>query len=232
VDGEAVARSRSGLTTTIYIAVDRRELPSAIWAGLRRYRLAAMSTVLEALILQPWDGVREPIAAVGAGLVPLAVNGLALVPITDKVHEQIAGVPVVDESCGSVSRQEPVLGFYELTSGLAEWSRSLSRGGPIAYVNMEFFGGIGFHAAVAWRDGAICWGPRFTQSVAGEAEDYYEVLPGDMAINQVLRCFGVDRRDAIDEFAAAGLRRNRSTEEWASLAQSDRAAVVEDRNRF
>jgi hypothetical protein len=166
-----------------------------------------MAAVLEGLVLRPWDGVGEPIAAAGVKLVPLSADKLVFVPITNQIYDQVAGV---------ADGGEPVLGFYALTSGLAEWIRSLSHGGVVAYVHMEFFGGTGFHAAVAWRDGAVCWGPLFTQSVEGEAEDHYEVVPDDLAINQVLRWFGVARGDAVDEFAAAGLGRYRSTEEWVS----------------
>jgi hypothetical protein len=114
----------------------------------------------------------------------------------------------------------PVDGFYDLTSGVAEWARRHSRHGEVAYLHTEFFGGGGFHAAVAWRDGAVAWGPLFTATSAGEAEDHYATVTDsrDMAVNVMLRWLGVQRVDPADEFAAAGLGRCRWTEEWAALA--------------
>ncbi len=87
--------------------------------------------------------------------------------------------------------------------------------GPVAYVHLEFHGGAGFHAAVVWQDGAIAWGPVFTVTAGGEAEDHYEVAPGDMAVNRCLRRLGVDRGGDVDEFAAAGLARHAWTDDWA-----------------
>ena len=144
-------------------------------------------------------------------VVPLApVTGLVLLPLTDEV---VAGVlkTAVDDA--------PVAGFYDLRSGVAEWARQQSLHGVVAYLHHEFFGGSGFHAAVAWRDGAVAWGPQFTASSSGEAEGHYALVADrrDMAVNVPLRWLGVQRADEIDEFAAAGLNRCRWTEEWAAL---------------
>jgi len=109
--------------------------------------------------------------------------------------------------------------FYDLTRGVAEWARRQSLHGDVAYLHAEFFGGGGFHAAVAWRDGAVTWGPLFTATSAGEAEDHYATVADsrDMAVNVMLRWLGVQRVDQFDEFAAAGLSRCRWTEDWAAL---------------
>lgn len=109
-------------------------------------------------------------------------------------------------------------GFYELTTEVAEWARRRSRDGDVAYLHTEFFGGGGFHAAVAWRDGAVAWGPLFTATSASEAEDHYAVVadPRDLAVNVMLRWWGVQRGDQADEFSATGLNRYRWTEEWAA----------------
>jgi hypothetical protein len=143
--------------------------------------------------------------------VPLAPEtGLALLPLTDEVVASVLKTAVDDAA---------VAGFYDLTSGIAEWARRHSLHGVVAYLHTEFFGGSGFHAAVAWSDGVVAWGPLFTATSAGEAEEHYAVAADrrDMAVNVLLRWLGVRRADEIDEFAAAGLNRCRWTEEWAAL---------------
>jgi hypothetical protein len=138
--------------------------------------------------------------------VPLSPgSGLALLPLTEEI----------------APGETRIAGFYDLTSGVADRARELSLHGVVAYLHTEFFGGGGFHAAMAWRDGAVAWGPLFTATSAGEAEDHYAVVADrhDMAVNVLLRWLGVHRGDEIDEFAAAGLTRCRWTREWAALVE-------------
>jgi hypothetical protein len=65
----------------------------------------------------------------------LLEQGFALVPMTDQLHDAVGGDPLA----------EPPLGFWKLPAGfdatLATWSAE----GPIAYVEADFFGGIGSH---------------------------------------------------------------------------------------
>ncbi|WP_433362331.1 hypothetical protein ACQPZX_30140 [Actinoplanes sp. CA-142083] len=157
-----------------------------------------MAATLHALLFAPAPG--EDLAVVATGLV--------LLPLTPAIVESVMDGP----------GETFVPGFYDLGVNVAEWARQRSKGGPVAYVHCEFFGGHGFHAAMGWRGGEAAWGPSFTATAAGEAEDHYVVAPPrpDRAINAVLRWLGVDRGAAIDEFAAAGLDRFRSTEDWVS----------------
>uniref|UniRef100_UPI003BAD2DF7 hypothetical protein n=1 Tax=Streptomyces sp. NBC_01001 TaxID=2903713 RepID=UPI003BAD2DF7 len=50
-------------------------------------------------------------------------------------------------------------GFWRLPAGfdqlLAEWSKA----GPVAYVEAEYFGGVGEQNAAVWRDGKMVLGP-------------------------------------------------------------------------
>jgi hypothetical protein len=72
---------------------------------------------------------------------------------------------------------------------------------------------------MAWHDGSVAWGPLFTATSAGQAEDHYTVVADrhDMAANVLLRWLGVQRADEIDEFATTGLNRCQWTEQWAAL---------------
>lgn len=164
-----------------------------------------MAGTLQALLGKPAEQSRTD----AAPWVPLAPGtGLALLPLTDEIMAKVMGTGAQDAR---------VPGFYELRPEVAEWARQRSRHGVVAYVHTEFFGGAGFHAAVAWRAGDVAWRPRFTATSDGEAEDHYVTVADrrDMAVNELLRWWGVRREDAIDEFAAAGLTRCRWTEEWA-----------------
>lgn len=80
-------------------------------------------------------------------VVPLG-QGLSLMPMTDEVFDA-----VTDGSGGGG------LGFWRLPGGfgtlLARWSAA----GPIAYVEAEYFGGVGEQRAAVWVGGALALGP-------------------------------------------------------------------------
>jgi hypothetical protein len=168
-----------------------------------------MAGNLQALLLKSTarslDEAALPIVPLTAG------SGLVLLPLTEEIVASL--VPTAADGA-------PLEGFYDLTYELAEWAGRHSRYGDVAYLHTEFFGGGGFHAAVAWRGGTVAWGPMFTATSAGEAEDHYSVVEDgdDLAVNVMLRWLGVQRGDQADEFAAAGLNRYQWTEDWAALA--------------
>ncbi|GAA0582504.1 hypothetical protein GCM10010172_79530 [Paractinoplanes ferrugineus] len=152
--------------------------------------------------------------------VPLAPgSGLTLLPLTDEI---VAAMGM------TAAGAAPVTGFYDLRKDVAEWARRLSQHGVVAYVHTEFFGSAGFHAAMAWRDGAIAWGPLFTATSDGEAEEHYATVTDrrEMAVNVLLRWLGVQRADQFDEYAAVGLDRCRWTAEWAALLPASRHQAV------
>lgn len=127
-----------------------------------------MAGVLEALLLRPTAEVRAAAGRADAALVDLDAAGLALLPITERLHQTVSG-----PNQGA----EAVLGFDYLTRPVAEWAVWMSHATPVAYIHLEFHGGTGFHAAVAWGDGAIRWGPRFTANHPGEGDEQYELVP-------------------------------------------------------
>jgi hypothetical protein len=90
----------------------------------------------------------------------------------------------------------------------------LSRGGAVAYVEAEFFGGTGSQAAVVWRDGAVVLPPTVTTDEPGERGERIELGDPDWAINRALQVLGASAEGAIDEFEAVGLRAHRDTEDW------------------
>jgi hypothetical protein len=125
-------------------------------------------------------------------------QGLALVPLVPAVVEMVALGPKPDRLLDPARRVAP-----PLAARLAE----LSRRGPIAYVEAEFFGGSGVQASLVWSGRTIVLGPLI------ETE---ETWPGgsEAAINQALRLLGVSKGQHFDEFEAVGLDRHRHTSEW------------------
>jgi hypothetical protein len=169
--------------------------------------MASVAGVLEALVFMPVHG-DVPHLPDGVPVAELSTEGARLIPITDAVH---ARFEVGDGS------SDKVVGFRELTNGIAHWAENLSHHWEVLYVHCEFWAGDGIHAAIAWSQGRVVFGPKFTRSPNEPAESPYELADGPgMAINAALRALGVRAAPPDDEFAAIGLDRHRSTAEWAS----------------
>ncbi|MFE6611170.1 hypothetical protein [Amycolatopsis sp. NPDC057786] len=115
----------------------------------------------------------------GARFVSLG-HHLSLMPLTEALHE--AG---------------------EFWTALAECSEH----GAVAYVEAEYFGGVGTQSAQVWDGGETVLGPLLL------AEG--EPLPaGGSPISRALRRLGVVKGDHFDEFDAVGLGRHRDTRDW------------------
>jgi hypothetical protein len=144
----------------------------------------------------------------GVPVAELSLEGAHLIPIIDAVRAQF------EVTEGS---SDKVAGFRELTKGIAHWAEHLSRHWTVVYVHCEFWAGDGIHAAIAWCQGSVVFGPRFTRTLNEPAEPPYELAdrPG-MAINVALRALGVRAEPPDDEFATIGLDRHRWTAEWAN----------------
>lgn len=131
----------------------------------------------------------------GTEIVPIA-QGLALVPITDDFFDSVN-----DPTAPS----EP--DFWKLPYGFTDRLAIWSKSGPTAYVEADYFGGVGSQTAVVWMDGTIVFGPLHL------AENEPTPTAGT-PISQALRHLGVQQADKSDEFVAAGLGRFRHIEDW------------------
>lgn len=121
-----------------------------------------------------------------ARVVPLT-QGFALIPLTDELYDEIG-------EGGAVER------FAKLSPGVEAWGHRLSASAPVAYLEAEFFGGIGGQSSVGWAHGSRVLGP----------------LHSPTAINEALRRLGVQADGARDEFEAVGLGRHRNTADWGA----------------
>jgi hypothetical protein len=76
--------------------------------------------------------------------------------------------------------------------------------GPIAYLETDYFGGVGMQLAAFWRDGR-----QVIDLITEGDKQVHEGSP----INRVLRELGVVALDGRDEFAVQGLARYRSNDD-------------------
>ena len=94
--------------------------------------------------------------------------------------------------------------FYLVSSdgGIPEFIQQLAIGlskhGCVAYIEADFFGGVGSQASMVWCQEEKTEGPWVV----------------DNAINLALRRLGVEKGGFIDRFEALGLGRHRSTDDW------------------
>lgn len=122
---------------------------------------------------------------------------------------------VPDEMVESDEAAASVRGFDNFTDRLEKWAVAVSKHFPIAYIETEYFGGVGTQSAALWDAGKLTIGPLSFGPVSN-----LPVGPRlDWPINKVLRGLGVNHGAQIDEFAALGLGRYRSNEDWLKSGQ-------------
>jgi hypothetical protein len=123
-------------------------------------------------------------------------QGLSLMPMTDSLFETVAA-----------SSGAGVLGFRRFPEGFEKTLAGWSAGGPVAYVEAEYFGGVGEQRAAVWDGGTIALAPLHV--------DEGEPFPSaGSPVSQALRRLGVVAGAGEDEFSAVGLGRHRHNEAW------------------
>jgi hypothetical protein len=148
------------------------------------------AVVATELVLRGWAGsIRE------ARIVPLGQH-LSLLPLTDELFDviSVAGAPELD-------------GFWKAPAGLGHALTACSVNGPVAYVEAEYFGGVGTQSAQVWDGGKVVLG--LLRLAEGEPDP-----AGGSPISQALRRLGAAKGDRFDEFDAVGLGRHRDTNDW------------------
>ncbi|TDC27029.1 hypothetical protein E1211_29580 [Micromonospora sp. 15K316] len=159
------------------------------------YQLSAVIADVELL--------REQTAELDHAVLGELRQDFALLPVTPQLVEELTG-SLPDYSVEERTDEHPfdlVLG-PALTATLARWSGR----GPVAYVEAEFFGGLGYQSAAVWLDGALHWGPRVDSALDSPREGW--------PINAALVELGVEPGAWIDAFAELGLHLERNTAGW------------------
>lgn len=116
----------------------------------------------------------------------------------------------------SAFRERHGLDFLPLTDagdslpeGLLSICSAVSRGGSVAHVEAEYFGGAGSQGSIVCEDGHVKAGP----------------FRGERAINEALRLLGVVAVPGMDEFDTLNLGRHRDIEDWTN--QQTRTACIQ-----
>ncbi|MGK5743312.1 hypothetical protein [Micromonospora sp. URMC 103] len=161
-----------------------------------------MSYQLSAVIADA-DVLREHTAGLDHAVLGELRQDFALLPVTPQLVEELTGA-LPDYSVEDRDDRHPfelVLG-PALTETWARWSGQ----GPVAYVEAEFAGGLGYQSAAVWLGGALRWGPHVDTTFNRPRERW--------PINAALVELGVEPGPWIDAFAELGLHLERSTEGW------------------
>jgi len=153
-----------------------------------------MADTLEAII-----GLAAMLTAVTQGLPALVVPlrcGLGLVPMTDDLFDRLTD--------GGAA--QPV-GFWKFPGGFDRLVCAWSAAGPVAYVEADYFGGVGRQCAAVWSQGAAIFGPV-------TLDEAQPAPPAGTPISQALARLGIARHHHRDEFDVLGLGQHRHTEDW------------------
>jgi hypothetical protein len=165
------------------------------------HRLQGFIAKLEIL-----EDVRRQSRAINLVRLP---QGFAMIPNTEVVHVAIAG-PEEFETPPDLQI------FVYMSVPLAHWAEQLSLAARIAYVETDYFGGVGAQTAVAWDNGVIAVGPFTSAHGSVSEEPLSKAAFAELPINRVLTFLGVDRGKAWDEFDALGLGKFRNIPYWAT----------------
>jgi hypothetical protein len=126
----------------------------------------------------------------------------ALLPLTEELFDELAAMKGNQQEI----RDEQ---FFYLCSRTIEAGKLFSLQTPIAYVEMDYFGGVGTQGAVVWVSGELIFGPAVTAE-----QDALVGNRSEFAINAALRRIEVTKGNCLDEFEAIGLDARRSNEDW------------------
>lgn len=130
-----------------------------------------------------------------ARIVPLGQD-LWLLPMTDALFDAV-----------TVAEAPELDGFWKAPAGFDRLLGACSKAGPVAYVEADYFGGVGAQNALTWDAGKIVLGPL--RLAEGESAS-----TAGTPISQALRRLGAAKGNHVDEFAAVGLGRHRDTDDW------------------
>ena len=128
-------------------------------------------------------------------------HGLGFLPLDERNLAPLVGQDAVFLAFGE--DREDGSDFRHLTPELLAWCAARATTVPLAYVETEYFGGMGGQGAAIFDKGLLVWGPELG-----------EIGP----INAALARLGVKPGAGDhDAFEAVGLGRCRSNDSWREL---------------
>jgi hypothetical protein len=132
----------------------------------------------------------------------------AMIICTDEFLEGLA-------SCGFAGDLPAPNPFERLTPAVVGYARKLSSHLPVAYLETDYWGGLGGQAAVVFSNGSVALPP--CQKRNGDSDETPRRMQlRDYPINRALAHLGVEQTSPIDLFDSLGLGTLRSNEDWLS----------------
>lgn len=145
------------------------------------------------------DSVREFASTSGLHAPALLTGGLGFLPLSDDHLDMLF----------------PVQGPFDdamtyLPDALKAALSEMSSGGPVAYIETEYFGGQGAQGATVYNHGQCVFGP---------------ITNNAGPISEAMRLLGVTASPGHhDEFEAVGFCRHRNNEDWIDEANHNQQA--------
>ena len=123
-------------------------------------------------------------------------NNLFLIPYIDELYDEL----------NEFNKSEDFEGFKLLNEKLFKYLMFKSVEEPVAYIEADYFGGVGQQSVIMIDKENIILDVRAKDSGYG-------------AINLILKEFGVIRERNLDEWDTIGLLRHRHTDDWIEDAE-------------
>lgn len=111
--------------------------------------------------------------------------------------------------------------FVLLSAEIVARAVALSQVAPVAYVEVDIFGGLGGQSAIVWHRGEVVIGPQTVEIERHDQWAHRRSLP----VNAALSRLGVRASPPGDEFDALGLACHRRTEDWPLAVLDDDAGT-------
>ncbi|MBQ4835746.1 hypothetical protein [Pseudoalteromonas luteoviolacea] len=121
-------------------------------------------------------------------------QGYSVIQVSDQLLDDI------NELVNS-EKEAPYPEFYKLSSSLHELLKSESINKTLAYIESDYFGGIGAQSAVLYINSETVLGPLKTEvKWCSNTNQYNQEPKGQLAINSVLSLLGVSTSNGMGEF--------------------------------
>lgn len=117
-----------------------------------------------------------------------------------QLHHNLVTIPLTDELFDEINDGQgiPIKNYEYLTDRLGIFCSDISRFEKVAYIEADYFDGMGFQSGIVWDKGLVI----------------FEEILNDNSINKVLELFGVENDNSKDEFDTVGLGRHRNIRDW------------------
>ena len=121
-------------------------------------------------------------------------QGFSLIKLTDELLDDI------NELVNNKS-EDPYKEFCYLSSSLHKILVNKSVNAALAYIETDYFGGVGTQVAILYENGIVKEEPLITEDKwNSEKQEYFQTPDGARAINSILKKIGVVCQGQSDEF--------------------------------